>query len=95
MAMYLMFGKSSIDSMSKEISAERTANALAVISAVGGELKAGYLLLGEPTVVLVLDLPGMKEAMKTSMELTKLTGFLFTTAPAVTLEEFNKLFEGG
>lgn len=97
MATYLMFGRSSIDSMTKELSTsvERTADALAMIRSVGGELKAAYLLLGEPMLVLVLDLPGIKEAMMTSIDLSKLTGFLFTTAPGMTLEEFHRLFEAG
>jgi hypothetical protein len=37
----------------------------------------------------------MKEAMKASVELTKLLGISFTTAPAVTVEEFDELIEGG
>jgi uncharacterized protein with GYD domain len=89
-----MFGKFSIDAV-KEISAERTVKATAVIGDVGGEVKAAYALLGETDVVLIVDYPGVKEAMKASVELTKLLGISFTTAPAVTVEEFDKLFEGG
>lgn len=33
--------------------------------------------------------------MKASVELAKLLGISFTTAPAVTVEEFDKLIEGG
>jgi uncharacterized protein with GYD domain len=89
-----MFGKYSIDAM-KEISAERTKNATAVIGDCGGKIKAGYALLGETDLVLIADFPGVKEAMKASVELTKLLGISFTTAPAVTVEEFDKLIEGG
>ncbi len=32
--------------------------------------------------------------MKASIELAKLLGIAFTTSPAVTLEEFDKLVEG-
>jgi uncharacterized protein with GYD domain len=89
-----MFGKYSIGAM-KEISAERTKNATAVIGDCGGKIKAGYALLGETDLVLIADFPGVKEAMKASVELTKLLGISFTTAPAVTVEEFDKLIEGG
>ena len=91
---FLMFGKYSIDSV-KEISAERSVKATAVIADLGGEVKAGYALLGETDVVIIVDFPGVKEAMKASVELTKLLGIAFTTAPAVTMEEFDKLIAGG
>jgi uncharacterized protein with GYD domain len=94
MPTFFMFGKYSIDAM-KEISAERTVKAAAVIGDVGGEVKAAYALLGETDLVLIVDFPGVREAMKTSVELTKLLGISFTTAPAVTAEEFDKLIEGG
>ena len=94
MTTYFMFGKYSMDSV-KEISAERTVKATSVIGDLGGEIKAGYALLGKTDLVLIVELPGMKEAMKASVELNKLLGIAFTTAPAVTVEEFDKLFEGG
>ena len=91
---FLMFGKYSIDSV-KEISAERSVKATAMIGDLGGEIKAGYALLGETDLVIIVDFPGVKEAMKASVELTKLLGIAFTTAPAVTMEEFDKLIAGG
>ena len=94
MATFFMFGKYSIDAV-KEISAERTVKATAVIGDPGGKVEAAYALLGETDLVLIVDLPGVKEAMKASIELTKLLGISFTTAPAVTVEEFDKLIEGG
>ena len=94
MAMYLVFGKFSIDAV-KEISAERTKKATAIVRDCGGEVKAVYALLGESDVVAIVDFPNVKEAMKASVELTKLLGISFTTSPAVTMEEFDKLIEGG
>ena len=94
MPTFCMFGKYSSDAV-REISAERTVKATAVLDDVGGEFKAGYALLGETDLVLIVDLPGVKEAMKASVELNKLLGISFTTSPAVTVEEFDKLFEGG
>ena len=92
MAIYIMFGKFSIDVV-KEISSERTKNATAIVEKCGGKIKAVYALLGEIDTVAIVDFPGMKEAMKASVELTKLLGVAFTTAPAVTIEEFDKLIQ--
>ena len=93
MATYIMFGKFSIDAV-KEISSERTKKSMAIVKDYGGQVKAVYALLGETDVVAIADFPGLKEAMKASVELTKLLGISFTTAPAVTIEEFDKLIEG-
>ena len=89
---YIMFGKFSIGAV-KEISAERTKRATAIVESCGGKVQALYALLGETDVVAIVDFPGLKEAMKASVELTKLLGISFTTAPAVTVEEFDKLME--
>ena len=94
MVTYLMFGKYSIDTVG-EISAERTVKATAIIGDSGGEVKAAYALLGETDLVLIVDFPGVKEAMKASVALSKLLGISFTTSPAVSVEEFDKLIEGG
>jgi uncharacterized protein with GYD domain len=86
-----MFGKYSSKGV-KEISAERTEKATAVMDKLGGKVHAGYALLGETDLVLIVDFPGVTEAMKASVELNKLLGISFTTSPAVTIEEFDKLF---
>jgi uncharacterized protein with GYD domain len=90
MATYLMFGKYSLEA-AKAISAKRTNQAAALIKKNGGELKTGYALLGEVDLVLVVDLPDTERAMQTSAALTKLLGISFTTAPAVSVEQFDKL----
>ena len=90
MSTYLMFGKYSQGSI-KEISAERTQKANQLIRDNGGSVKSGYALLGETDLVLVVDFPSNDDAMKASVGLTKLLGIAFTTAPAVSLEEFDKL----
>ena len=94
MATYLMFGKYSSDAVGK-ISAERTKNATAIVGDCGGEIKAAYALLGETDLVLIADFPGAKQAMKASVELAKLLGISFATAPAMSVEEFDKLIAGG
>lgn len=90
MATYFMFGNYSQESI-KDISAERTDKAQAVIEKHGGKLEAGYALLGDKDLVLIVDFPGTEQVMKASVALSKLLGIGFTTAPAVTVEEFDKL----
>ena len=92
MATYIMFGKISVESAG-EMSAERTKKANAIIEDCGGKVKAVYALLGKIDVVAIVDFPGTKEAMKAGVKLTKLLGISFATAPAVTMEEFDKLIE--
>jgi uncharacterized protein with GYD domain len=94
MATYFMFGRYSIDAVGK-ISAQRTDATIAVIEGLGGELKEAYALLGKEDLVLIVEFPGIKEAMKASVELAKLLGVGFTTAPAVTVAEFDKLVGTG
>ena len=90
MATFLMFGKYSAQAM-KEISPERTKKTHALIKKLGGEVKAMYAMLGETDLLLVVDLPGIDAAMKASLGLAKMTGISFSTAPAVTVEEFDRL----
>ena len=94
MATFVMFGRYSVDAM-KDISAGRTKNATAVIGDSGGKVQAAYALLGETDLVLVVDFPGVKEVMAASIKLAQLLGISFTTSPAVTVEEFDELIEGG
>lgn len=90
MATFFMFGKYSQEAV-KGISAERTERAVEVIKKFGGEVKTMYALLGEQDLVLILTFPGIEQAMQASVALSKLTGIDFTTSPAVTVEEFDKL----
>jgi uncharacterized protein with GYD domain len=90
MATYVMLGKYSLEGL-KGISAKRSDEARALIKQRGGELKAVYALLGEVDLVGIVELPDTARAMQTSAALTKLLGVDFTTAPALTIEEFDKL----
>ena len=90
MATYLLFGKYSPDS-AKSISSKRTTQTMDLIKKNGGQFKAGYALLGDIDLVLVVDLPDTEQAMQTSAALTRLLGISFTTAPAVMVEDFDKL----
>ena len=92
MTTYIMFGKFSTGAV-KEISAERTKESANIVKSCGGEVKALYALLGEIDALAIADFPSLEQAMKASVELTKLLGISFTTSPAITVEEFDKLFE--
>lgn len=90
MSTYILFGKYSPESIS-DISAERTQKALQVVADSGGSVESGYALLGEVDLLVIADFPSNKEAMKASVGLAKLLGVGFTTAPAVSMDEFDKL----
>ena len=90
MATFFMFGKYSSEGL-KEMSAERTDKAVSLIKKFDGEVDSVYALLGEQDLVLIVDFPGVEQAMKASVALSKLTGVSFTTSPAVTVEEFDKM----
>jgi uncharacterized protein with GYD domain len=93
MGTYLMFGRYTMEAM-EEISAERTDSAAAVIKKLGGKFKGGYAMLGETDLLMIAEFPGTEQAMQASVALAKLLGISFTTAPAVTVEEFDKLAAG-
>ena len=90
MSTYFMFGKYSLES-AREIAAKRTDKTIALIKQNGGELKAGYALLGDIDLVLIVDQPDLEHALKTSVALSTLLGISFSTAPAFTIAEFDKL----
>lgn len=90
MATFLMFGKYNAGSV-KGISKKRTQKVSEVAKKLGGKVLASYALLGCHDLVFVLDLPDTGKAMKASIELAKATGIGFTTSPAVTVEEFDKI----
>ena len=90
MATYLMFGTLT-QAARKAISAKRTDDAVALIKKYGGEYKAGYALLGDVDYVVILDLPDTERAMQVSMALSRLLDISFRTAPAVSIDEFDKL----
>jgi uncharacterized protein with GYD domain len=90
MATYLMLGSYSQES-AKKISAKRTGQTKKLIEKQGGKLTAGYALLGDKDIVLIVDLPTIEQAMKTSVVLSRLLGIGFTTLPAVSIEAFDKL----
>jgi uncharacterized protein with GYD domain len=92
MATFFMFGSYSQDS-TKKISAKRTDETKKLLEKHGGKLTAAYALLGDKDLVLLVDMPGTEQAMKASVALSKMLGIGFSTAPAVSVEVFDKLME--
>jgi uncharacterized protein with GYD domain len=90
MATFLMFGKYSADAVNK-ISTERTEKSMQMAKKFGGEIKAMFAVLGKYDLLFITDFPGVDKAMQFSVSLSKLTGIAFTTLPAVTVAEFDKL----
>lgn len=93
MATFLMFGKYSGEAV-KKISAARTDQTVKLAKKHQGDIKAMYALLGDYDLLFIVDLPGVELAMQFSVALSKLTGIAFTTSPAVTVAEFDKLMAG-
>ena len=90
MATFIMFGKYTSQAVEK-ISAARTNQAVNEIRKLGGEVQAMHVLLGEYDLLFCVVLPGIEDAMKASVTLSKLTGISFTSCPAVTVEAFDQL----
>jgi len=89
MATFFLFGRYSAAAI-KEISAGRTKKAAEIIARLGGKVISAYALMGKDDLVLIVELPGIEEAMKASISLARATGIAFRTSPAVTVENFDK-----
>lgn len=91
MATFLMFGKYTTVDALKGMSAERTESAVEAIGQCGGQVEAMYALLGPVDLLLICSFPSVEDAMKASVFLARMTGIAFTTAPAISVEAFDKL----
>ena len=93
MATFVMLGKYTPQALA-DLSPNRTDKAVALIKKHKGELVSMYAALGQNDLVLILEFPGVKEAMQASIALTKMTGIGFNTSPAMPVDEFDKLTVG-
>jgi len=89
-ATFLMMGRYSTEAL-KGISADRTQKATELVKKQGGEIKSMFALLGEFDLALVVELPGVQEAMKASVALSAMTGIGFRTLPAIPVKDFDKI----
>ena len=90
MATFLMFGKYSAEAV-KKISADRTEKTMQLAKKFKGDIKAMFAVLGKYDLLFIADFPEVNKAMQFSVALSKLTGIAFTSFPAVTVAEFDKL----
>ncbi len=90
MMTFIFFGKYTMEGL-KGMSAERTEDAVDAIEKCGGQVGAMYAVLGPYDLVFVLSFPSTEDAMKCSVFLARMTGIAFTTAPAVSVEQFDQM----
>jgi uncharacterized protein with GYD domain len=90
MATFLMLGKYAPEAI-KKISAERTDKAAKLAKKFQGSITNMFATLGEFDLLLIADFPGTDKAMQFSVSLAKQTGIAFTTYPALTVADFDKL----
>ena len=93
METFIMAGRYSVDAV-KKISGARSQRANQIVRQCGGKIVAAYATLGEVDMLLIVDFPGVAEAMKASVGLNKAFGISFTTRPALRIEEFDKIVTG-
>ena len=85
-----MFGKYTSEAI-REMSIERTQQAVSEIKKLGGDVQAMHALLGEYDLLFCVTLPSIEDAIKASAAINKFTGISFTTCPAITVETFDQL----
>jgi uncharacterized protein with GYD domain len=91
MGLYLMYGKYNPGSL-HQISADRTEKAKDLVQENGGSIKSSYALLGDNDLLFIVNFPNVKSVVKTSVEMGNMLGISFSTIPAITIDEFDKLF---
>ena len=92
MQTFLMLGKYSSNAL-KNAGATRTRKAEHLIGRFRGRVRSMYAILGDYDLVIIVDLPGVEEAVKVSAGLMELTGIAFTTVPAISVSAFDKLIQ--
>lgn len=90
MTSFFLFGSYTQDALDG-IDADRTKKAEEVINGYGGKLRSVYALLGEYDIVMIVDLPGVPEALQISIALTRDTGIAFSSCPAIAVADFDRL----
>ena len=93
MATYFLFGKYTADAV-KGMSASRTEKANKLVQKFKGKIISIYALLGEKDLVIIASFPGIEQAVKASITISKLTGIAFSTSEAIPVKEFDKMISG-
>ncbi len=93
MTTFIMTGRYSSEAIGR-ISGARTAKAIEIVQQCGGKIGAAYATMGDTDLLLIAEFPGVSEAIKASVGLNKALGISFSTAPAIRVEDFDKLVGG-
>jgi len=92
MALYMMFGKYTKTSLG-EINSSRTKEAVGIIERLNGQVVSMYAMLGQYDIILVVNLPGNREAMEVSVGLSQISGIQFITGPVIPVDRFDAMIE--
>lgn len=87
---WVMLGKYTQQAI-ENISKQRTLEVKKIIQKNKGKIEKMYVLLGNYDLIFIVNFPSEKEAIKTSVEITKLTGIAFTTLAAISVGDFDRL----
>ena len=90
MQTFFFFGTYTPDAI-EGIDARRTKQAEETITGFGGTLRSVYALLGEYDIVMIVDLPGVPEALQVSIALNQKTGISFSSSPALPVADFDRV----
>jgi uncharacterized protein with GYD domain len=90
MGTFFMFGNYTAEAL-KSMSVERTELVKKEIKKFKGEVSAMHALLGQYDLLFCVKLPGIEEAMKASVNISRMTGISFVTYPAIPVETFDQL----
>ncbi len=93
MVTFIMLGKYSADAV-KQISVDRIPKANQIVQQCGGSIVSTYATMGKTDILVIMEFPGIGEAMKASVDLNKAMGISFATMPALPIEDFDKLVGG-
>ena len=90
MTLFFMFGTYTQEGV-EGINAVRTKKSEKIIEGFGGRLRSVYALMGEHDIVMIVELPGVPEAVQVSIALSNETGIAFSSYPAIPVAEFDEL----
>ncbi len=92
MATYLMLGKYTTQSL-KNASPQRTRRVQQIVARFGGRPRTIMALLGPFDLLIIADFPSNEVAMEAVVAVSRDTGIGFTTCPAVSVEQFDRMLK--
>jgi uncharacterized protein with GYD domain len=90
MQKFVMMGRYTSEGL-KGIKKARTKKVVELLKKQGGRVNAMYALLGPKDLIFIVDFPGIKEVIRAAISVSKATGIGFSSFPAITVEEFDRI----